>query len=443
MVENADLPLGRAINDRFVRRDDFVKLLSDFVDTVLYSVPASGPRRQPAVSYSDNKKLWGDILQHVVDQGSRVELQAFLITEWVPSAPGRYFTGEAEEARRRAQRYWERSRGEYLPLGKEEMVLGGVGCLRLRARHIDGFRRYILAATANGVAHEGLPVVLPDYLYDRVAETVKTDARVAYNLHGTLQVLPPELSLVRYDRDLLRVALAVEDVEIASTNRAREVTATVAIMFPSSYHTYGKPDLYVADGYETHFRKSWSYVSFNPDRNDRELQSAVTWLEDYAMRYSQSDKVPILADFDEHRSHFPSPVEFPLASLGHSLNLNRLEAYADFYNFTINVGALIVGDIFQNIADSTIVNRSTVERSFNAVQGFSPDVARALLSVAEHVAASGNKEAGELFNAFSDETAKPEPKRSLQRSLWSGLIASLPSITELTEAAQKIMTLFA
>jgi len=61
-----------------------------------------------------------------------------------------------------------------------------------------------------------------------------------------------------------------------------------------------------------------------------------------------------------------------------------------------------MGDIFSNITGSSIVNRSTVERSFNRVQqDYGDDTARALLRVAEEIHKSGNKEAAEMFSSFN------------------------------------------
>lgn len=107
------------------------------------------------------------------------------------------------------------------------------------------------------------------------------------------------------------------------------------------------------------------------------------------------------------------------------------------------VKEVIVGDVFQNIQGSTIVNRSMIEKSFNKVQsGFDESTALALVQVAEHIARSGNKEAAEMFSAFNEELQKDEPKKPVLRSLWDGMVRVLPDLATLADAASKISQLF-
>ena len=95
-----------------------------------------------------------------------------------------------------------------------------------------------------------------------------------------------------------------------------------------------------------------------------------------------------------------------------------------------------MGDIFEHISGSTIVNRSLVEQSFNKVRDeYDEDTAQALVRVAEEVQKSGNQDAAELFEGFNEELQKPAPKRSLLRSCWSGLVMALPTLLQLTEVA--------
>lgn len=102
-----------------------------------------------------------------------------------------------------------------------------------------------------------------------------------------------------------------------------------------------------------------------------------------------------------------------------------------------------MGDTFKDIKNSTIINRSSVEKSFNKVkESFDEDTAQAILKVAKAVESSGNKDAGELFNSFNDEIAKPEPKKPVIKSLWQGLTTMLPTILTLTGVVEKITKLF-
>src|SRR5215211_5184912 len=102
-----------------------------------------------------------------------------------------------------------------------------------------------------------------------------------------------------------------------------------------------------------------------------------------------------------------------------------------------------VGDRFENISGSTIINRSTVENAFNRVQkDFDQETANALLKVAEEIEKSGNKEAAEMFESFNEELQKPEPKKPVLRSLWAGMVEAMPTLAQLTDVVAKISTLF-
>ena len=72
-----------------------------------------------------------------------------------------------------------------------------------------------------------------------------------------------------------------------------------------------------------------------------------------------------------------------------------------------------MGDVFSNIQNSTIINKSLVEGSFNkAKENGSLEAADALVKVAEEVNKSANKEAGEMFDAFNRELQAPFRKVS-------------------------------
>jgi len=102
------------------------------------------------------------------------------------------------------------------------------------------------------------------------------------------------------------------------------------------------------------------------------------------------------------------------------------------------------GDIFKNITGSTIVNKSIVEASFNKVrERFDTDTANAIKVVAEEIEKSGNREAAELFESFNEELQKPQPKRSVLRNCWNGIVEVLPMLSELVGVVAKISALFA
>lgn len=106
---------------------------------------------------------------------------------------------------------------------------------------------------------------------------------------------------------------------------------------------------------------------------------------------------------------------------------------------------VIVGDKFSNIgAGATIVNRSTLNNSFNTVkESYGPDMAQALQQLAELVEKSGNMDAADNFNALTEELQRPQPKKSLLKSFWSGIVEAIPNVVQLVDLTAKITSLFA
>lgn len=105
---------------------------------------------------------------------------------------------------------------------------------------------------------------------------------------------------------------------------------------------------------------------------------------------------------------------------------------------------LIMGNKFENIHNSTIINESLVQNAFNqAKEQIDEDTANALVEIASEVEKSKNVAAGALLNNFMEELNAQQPDKSKLRQCWEGLVAVLPSIATLTAASAKIATIFA
>jgi len=105
----------------------------------------------------------------------------------------------------------------------------------------------------------------------------------------------------------------------------------------------------------------------------------------------------------------------------------------------------IMGDKIEvHGSGNTIVNRATVIHAFNRVKATQgEEVAKLLLEVEAAINNSGNEEAAENFESFSEELNKPEPKKSLLKTLWQGTLAALPTLKELPGVVTSISALFA
>lgn len=103
-----------------------------------------------------------------------------------------------------------------------------------------------------------------------------------------------------------------------------------------------------------------------------------------------------------------------------------------------------MGDRFENISQSTIVNRSHLESSLNRARDIGdPAAAEALRTLAAAVERSGNARAVDTFDRFTEELARPEPRKGRLRSLWDGLVAALPTLKDVAGLADNIAKLFA
>ncbi|TAJ13099.1 hypothetical protein DMA11_10565 [Marinilabiliaceae bacterium JC017] len=103
-----------------------------------------------------------------------------------------------------------------------------------------------------------------------------------------------------------------------------------------------------------------------------------------------------------------------------------------------------MGDSFEfnNAQNFTFVNKSTVKNSFNKIkEQFDDETAEVITQIAEIIESSKNKEAAELFDAFNEEVNKPEPKKSLLKTFWTGLTAALPLLSTTASIAEKVMKL--
>ncbi len=106
-------------------------------------------------------------------------------------------------------------------------------------------------------------------------------------------------------------------------------------------------------------------------------------------------------------------------------------------------GVLIMGDVFKNIQNATIINKAVVIDSFNKVKKeHDEDVANALLKIGEFIEKSGDVSAGILFDKFNEELNKSNAEKSTLIKIWDGIEKTLPSIKALSAVIAKLSPLF-
>jgi hypothetical protein len=106
----------------------------------------------------------------------------------------------------------------------------------------------------------------------------------------------------------------------------------------------------------------------------------------------------------------------------------------------------VMGDKFDKVIDSTIINKSLVENAFNKVKAeHGDDVSNALAQVADFIQKSKEPTvpaAAALLDGFNQELTKTTPDKSRLKSIWDGIEKVLPSISTTAGVVDKIVPLF-
>jgi hypothetical protein len=130
--------------------------------------------------------------------------------------------------------------------------------------------------------------------------------------------------------------------------------------------------------------------------------------------------------------------------------LNRDEAVeklADRPTQSPDTGVTILnnyGDIFSNVSDSTIVNRSKVIDSFNTINGRDgEEAAKAMVDLAGTVTAIESPAAEALFEAFRREATKPDRNHSVIKKLWVAITPLIEATGKVAELGAKLSPLWA
>lgn len=277
----------------------------------------------PDKEFHNNVNVWAAILNESRRASMTITLDTFYLFEWFPRSPGLFHTPRAKTARKRAERSIDGVVDGVIifnPYGKIEMLQGGVGCIRLRPKKVDSDIVWFMSASSTGVAHEGFPVALPQYWFERYIDQIANNGAVLCTLIGKLQLIPESLVTLFSDYSSVpKLYLLVEDILNPRSDRdlqERRLRVSAAVTFESSY-----------EGYQSMYA---SYVSFIPGMQGT-LSQGVDWLENSYVkgRYQGS----IVTDFDEQMNRFPNAI----FSLEKIMTNNLKEAEVRDYLQIINV----------------------------------------------------------------------------------------------------------
>ena len=171
-----------------------------------------------------------------------------------------------------------------------------------------------------------------------------------------------------------------------------------------------------------HVTAAWKRKRLRPNPTSDQIHSLKKYLEKgkdlLTRKYRYGiEQVRIVEAVQEYRDVvFEGERPTLLAQVEEALDWINLELYkarmerksgTTFTGDLILPGGIKMGDMFSGITNSQIINRSLVEKSFNKVAQKDKEAAEFLQQVAEEVHNSGNKDAGELFDAFNEDVVHP------------------------------------
>lgn len=309
-------------------------LLRDAFSTVLYrpaalnamaDAPPADVSGAQIPTFADNAAFWRAVLAGTVQRGSQVAIRGAHLTEWIPAAPGRYFTHYAEDIRREAEFRYHANDLEgqlYSPPGKLSMIEGGIGTFRLPAES-GSEPVYYLGLSTNGIAHQGIPVILYETHIKQLFDRIKKAGGCVINAVGRVESMPSSLTtrVLSYSRGneskVPRLCFIPQTIEYLRESHPGDLRTTVYVMFVRGLDE------------RLQERPAWTYCTFSPCPEDRKgLDHAVDWLKHFADRYSRLQEPRILTDFDADHEHFGHTVEFPLSDIWASrVNTEKLETY--------------------------------------------------------------------------------------------------------------------
>ena len=282
-------------------------------------------RSYKSKSFCDNESFWHALLENQIRAHQAIELNNFYLFEWFPRSPGLYHTKDAERARRyaldhinydiahspisnpldHAESYLPKRKESkrnidhkavLAPEGKISMLEGGIGSVRLKPIEQEDKILWFMSASANGVAHEGIPLAIPQNIYETIIDEITESGALFCSISGKLKFFPQKFaSLFNHFADAPQLYLEVTDVSAASQSKKlislEEIEVSVAVSFVSNYK--------VQNGiYAT-------YVTFKPNVKNS-FKEATTWLKKEYVEGAYKGK--IMTDFDQTQVHFPEAI---------------------------------------------------------------------------------------------------------------------------------------
>lgn len=396
------------------------------------------PEVNPALPdriYNDNKSLWNDILNERIRANIALTLKNFQLFEWFPRSPGLYYLPEAEWAREEAMYHLTASPSErdlweideanrinseknayfpsakdnsmliFTPQGKSRMLLGGIGCIRLRDQEIPEGKVWFMSASSTPVAHGGFPLALPDSLYQKYIDQIVNQGAISCTITGHLRFLPDQLNSLFSDYpEVPQLYLLVDEIYPHSpdVNKGSH-RVSVAVSFLSNYE--GKSEFYA------------SYVTFYPNVHSS-LKSRTEWLENVYVKGMYQGK--IVTDFDQQMRRYRGATFSLEKIMNNKLQRSEMAGFVETLQINGNVDLLIEN---QNKIITEKVEHMTQNRTINISQG---STIQAPVFIAEKIE--------NCFNTINKSDINEELKKVLEQLVKNTIDLSRNSSVSMDDA---------
>jgi hypothetical protein len=248
--------------------------------------------------YNDEEDFWNDVLgyssiENRIRPGDKILLKGFAISSWIPRAPGLFWKKESKMLRQRAFRElesYDRGFAIYNPVGKTLLTLGGVGNLRL----LPNSSGRLICASSSGEYWGGVPILLKDDAWHTHADL---NSGSIVDIQGTWELLPHEQSiLLTGDKGVPRGCIMVNDLSDCRHSNSGSCAAWTLFEYR---------DVHMLPNYAYAFctfkiDQSPQNISINQHGNEREIEQASIFLEEYLNRH----RGLALTDFDQTEPRF-------------------------------------------------------------------------------------------------------------------------------------------
>jgi len=402
--------------------------IADFIGAVFYSKGAQIPPAMADHTFDSNKTFWKYISDQYRIFSGRVKLENMAVTDWFPRTPGRYYTQNAVETRKRVQPSSMTPNGFaiYEPDMKASLIdQGGLGTLRFKRTSFDGNDYYLGTASSTRYCHTGVPIAIPQYFIDRDEHFFAHK----YDLFGTLADVPPKIdALAHYTHNTPHIFLVVDDLKRKEPSKP-PLIITPAILFVSEQLAASLDPNYKSDDKLATFA---SYITC-ASQSKVILDEAREWIWSYTNKYEGR----IITDYDEQMPAFPdAPLSIAKVISG-QVTHQVINQYMGTYYGDIVIrsldslnmsGGTVVnnnkidfgrGNTFNGKVNATIAG--SIQSSFNEtvqssvmteeLKGLLGQLAQAVAGLAEQLPSEEGEAAASDYKELTKEANKAKPDR--------------------------------